>query len=118
MDQAGELFDTEFTQILALKNQMARIMAILESTLKAYELSNTKNTVPALKPVLSKYLDKTIWHVRDETIDSCILQERKGIENNVEKDTVNNYVWKFNMIERYVAAFINAGYGFASSTGA
>jgi hypothetical protein len=117
MDQAGELFDTDFTQILAHPNQMAKILACLESSLKAYELSNTKNTIPVLKPVFNKYLDKTIWHVRDETIDSVILQERKGIENNAEKDTVNNYVWKINMVERYVSSVINSGYGFASSTG-
>lgn len=117
MDQSGELFDTEATQILAHKNQMARIMAVLESTLKAYELSNTKNTVPALKPVLSKYLDKTLWHLRDETIDSCVYQERKGMENNVEKDAVYNYVWKVNFIERYCAGFINSGYGFITSSG-
>lgn len=116
-DQAGKLFDTEATQILAHKNQMARIMAVLESTLKAYELSNTKNTVPALKPVLSKYLSKTYWHLRDETIDSVIYQERKGMEHNIEKDAVNNYVWKINFIERYAGSIINPGYGFVSSTG-
>jgi hypothetical protein len=117
-DQAGKLFDTEATQILAHKNQMARIMAVLESSLKAYELSNTKNTVPTLKPVLSKYLSKTYWHLRDETIDSVILQERQGMEHNVEKDAILNYVWRANFIERYCSSIINPGYGFVSSTGA
>lgn len=117
VDQAGELFDTEATQILAHKNQMARVMAILESSMKAYELSNTKNTVPALKPVFSKYLDKTKWHLRDETIDSVVLQERKGLEQNVERDTVYNYRYLVNMIERYCAGCINNGYGFVTSTG-
>ena len=117
MDQAGELFDTEFTQILAHKNQMAKILAVLESSLKAYELSNTKNTVPVLKPVFNKYLSKTLWHVRDETIDSVVYQERKGIENNVERDATYNYKWLVNLIERYAASCINNGYGFATSTG-
>lgn len=116
-DQAGELFDTEATQIIAHKNQMARIMAVLESSLKAYELSNTKNTVPALKPVFSKYLDKTKWHLRDETIDSVVLQERKGLEQNVERDAVYNYRYLINMVERYCAGAINNGYGFVTSTG-
>ena len=117
LDQAGELFDTEPTQLLAHKNQMARVMAVLESSLKAYELSNTKNTVPALKPVFSKFLDKTKWHLRDETIDSVVLQERKGLEQNVEKDAVINYRYLINMIERYCAGTINNGYGFVTSSG-
>lgn len=117
LDQAGELFDTEATQIIAHNNQMARIMAVLESSLKAYELSNTKNTVPALKPVFSKYLDKTKWHLRDETIDSVVLQERKGIESNTERDTVNNYRWLVNLVERYTAGCINNSYGFVTSSG-
>ena len=117
LDQAGELFDTEATQIIAHKNQMARVMAVLESSLKAYELSNTKNTVPALKPVFNKYLNKTRWHLRDETIDSVVLQERKGVEHNIERDAVLNYKWLINMVERYTAGCINNGYGFVTSTG-
>ena len=76
-DFAGNPFDTSATAILAHANHGASIKAILESNLKASELSNTKNTVPALKPILGKYISKTYWHLLDETIPSFIFQKVK-----------------------------------------
>lgn len=114
-DFAGNPFDTSATAILAHANNGANIKAILESNLKASELSNTKNTVPALKVILGKYISKTNWHLLDETIPSFIFQRRKGLTPFDDQDKTNtlNYYWA--MVERYRAAQINPGYGVISN---
>ena len=114
-DFAGNPFDTSATAILAHANHGANIKAILESNLKATELSNTKNTVPALKPILGRYISKTYWHLLDETIPSFIFQRRSGLAPFEDQDKIStlNYYWA--MVERYRAAVINCGYGFVSN---
>lgn len=114
-DFAGNPFDTSATAILAHANHGANIKAILESNLKASELSNTKNTVPALKPILGRYISKTYWHLLDETIPSFIFQRRSGLAPFEDQDKIStlNYYWA--MVERYRAAVINCGYGFVSN---
>lgn len=117
-DFAGNPFDTSATAILAHANHGANIKAILESNLKASELSNTKNTVPALKPILGKYISKTCWHLLDETIPSFIFQRRSNLQPFEDQDKIStlNYYWA--MVERYRAAIINPGYGIISNAGA
>lgn len=114
-DFAGNPFDTAATAILAHSNHGASIKAILESNLKASELSNTKNTVPALKPILGRYISKTYWHLLDENIPSFIFQRRSGLQpfDDQDKTGTLNYYWA--MVERYRAAVINTGYGFVSN---
>lgn len=116
-DQAGKLFDTEGTKIIAHKYKQALLLAILESYLKAIELSNTKNTIPALKPVFNRYINEDPWHIVDETIDSVILQERRGLSSNIEQDKINTLDFFFNVFERYKTAIINPGYAHVSSPG-
>lgn len=114
-DYAGNPFDTSATAILAHANHGANIKAILESNLKASELSNTKNTVPALKPILGRYISKTYWHLLDETIPSFIFQRRSGLAPFEDQDKIStlNYYWA--MVERYRAAQINPSYGIVSN---
>jgi hypothetical protein len=113
----GDVFDTSATAILAHKDKGALIKAVLESTLKASELSNTKNTVPSLKVILSKYLSADPWHLLDESIASVIMQIRQGLKTHSEFDAKDTLVWYFNAYERYKAAIIHDGFGFVSSTG-
>lgn len=114
-DFAGELLDTEATAILAHKDRMATVNAVLQSNLKAQELSNTKNTVPMLKAIFSKYINKWYWHLLDENIDSFIFQRRTPLQPIKDQDKINtlNYYWA--MVERYRAAQINPGYGHVSN---
>ena len=114
-DYAGNPFDTSATAILAHRDNEATMKSILMSTLKAGELSNTKNTVPALKIIVGRYISKTYWHLLDENIDSFIFQRRTALRPTSdwdERDTLN-YYWA--MIERYRAAQINPGYGHVSN---
>lgn len=115
LDYAGNTFDTTPTAILAHTNNGAVIKSVLESNLKASELSNTKNTVPALKVILSRYISKTYWHLLDESIPSFIFQRRKGLTPFEDQDKIStlNYYWA--MVERYRAAQINPGYGHISN---
>lgn len=114
-DYAGNLFDTSATAILAHKNKGAQIKSVLESNLKAQELSNTKNTVPALNVILGKYINANYWHLLDENIPSFIFQRRSALQPFEDQDTRDtlNYYWA--MVERYRAAQINPGYGHVSN---
>lgn len=116
-DQAGKNFDTEGTKIIAHKYKQALLLAILESYLKAIELSNTKNTIPALKPVFNRYINVEPWHIVDETIPSVIMQSRRGLSANIEQDKINTLDYFFNVFERYKSAIIHPGYGHVSSPG-
>lgn len=116
-DQSGELFDTEGTQIIAHKDKMALVLSILESALKAQELSNTKNTVPALKPYFNRYINATKWYIRDEVIDSVILQERIGLQASMTQDKINTLDYFFTIYERYKCSVINPSYGIVGSLG-
>jgi hypothetical protein len=115
MDYAGNPFDTSATAILAHSNNGANIKAVLESNLKASELSNTKNTVPTLKVILGRYISKTYWHLLDENIPSFIFQRRTNLQPFDDQDTRStlNYYWA--MVERYRAAQINPGFGHVSN---
>lgn len=113
----GDVFDTSATAILAHKDKGALIKSILESTLKAAESSNTKNTVPSLKVILSKYLSAAPWHLIDENIASVIMQIRSGLKTHSEFDAKDTLVWYFNAYERYKAALIHPGFGFVTSAG-
>ena len=113
----GDIFDTNATAILAHKDKGALIKSILESTNTALQQSNTKNTVPSLKVILSKYLSAAPWHLLDEAISSVILQTRSGLKTNSEFDAKDTLVWYFNCWERYKAALIHPGFGFVASLG-
>lgn len=128
-NQSGELFDTTPTHLLTHSDKMYQVMAILESDLRALELSNTKNTLgeimPGLKPLFNKYLTMNTttgvapWHLIDMTLDGAgvIFQKRKGVTTDYyldKKDTLDFY---FNVHERYQSAVISPGYGFVSSLG-
>jgi len=112
---AGVPFKTKATAILAHVNQGATIKSVLESNLRAMELSNTKNTVPALKPILGTYINANYWHLLDESIPSFIFQRRSDLRKTSkwdESDTLN-YYWA--MFERYRVAQINPGFGHVSN---
>lgn len=112
---AGSPFRSRANVLLAHVNNGAVIKAILESNLRAMELSNTKNTVPAIKPVLSTYMSTTNWHLIDDTITSFIFQRRSPLRKTSswdEKDTLNYYWAAF---ERYRVAQINPGFGHVSN---
>lgn len=116
-NHSGGKFDTDATAILAHKNQQATVQAVLASSLKAMELSNTKNTVPALKAIFSRYINKVYWHLLDEDIVSVILQKRKGLTTDYDYDKRDTFNFYFNAHERYRAAIIHPGFGHVSSQG-
>jgi hypothetical protein len=92
---------------------------MLQSALKPFETSitNTKNTIPQLKPIFSSYLNTNKVHIIDESIDSAIMQKRKGITSEYDYDNRDTFNWYFNIHERYKAAMINPGFGFVTITG-
>ena len=112
---AGVPFRTRATAILAHVNNGAVIKSVLESNLMAQELSNTKNTVPMLKPILSTYMNATNWHLLDEKIPSFIFQRRSDLRKTSswdDRDTLNYYWAAF---ERYRVGQINPGFGHVSN---
>jgi phage major head subunit gpT-like protein len=115
-DYAGNLFlGTQATAFMSHKNHESRFNAIQQSNLKAYELSNTKNTVPKLKGIFGKFLNAYYWHLLDENIDSFIYQKRRGLQELEDQDRIKNGNYYWNMNERYRMAQINPGFGHVSN---
>jgi hypothetical protein len=112
---AGIPFRTKANAILAHVNMGSVIKSVLESNLRAQELSNTKNTVPALTPILSTYISEHPWHLLDRNIDSFIFQRRSDLRKTSKWDETDtlNYYWA--AFERYRAAQINPGFGHVSN---
>ena len=117
-DQAGEPMDTEATAILVHRNYETLVASILQSSNKALEQSNTKNTLPSLKLITNKYIAQLPWGLLDEMIDSVIFQRRKGVTPEYDYDKRSTFNWYFNIHERYKAAKIHDGYGFVWQAGA
>jgi len=114
-DYAGNLFDTSADAILAHRDQQANVNAVLQSNLKAGEMSNTKNTVPMLKAIFGRYINKYYWHLLDTNLDSFIMQRRSGLEPIKDQDKINTLNFYWAMVERYRMANISNGYGLVSN---
>lgn len=127
-DQAGDFFDTVPTHLLVHPNKMYTALAILESSLMAFELSNTKNTTQEVMPVKvvsNNYLDYTTatdvspWFLLDRTLNDAgaVLQVKKGLTLKTWWEN-NNEVFRGTLHERYGVGVISPGYGIVGSTGA
>jgi hypothetical protein len=113
----GDLFFTRPDAILAHRDRQTYIFAMLQSALHPFEQSNTKNTIPQLKTIFSSYTDANKVHILDTSIDSAILQKRKGLTSGYDYDERDTFNFYFNVHERYKAAMINPGFGFVTITG-
>jgi hypothetical protein len=126
-DQAGQLFDTYPTHIVIHPDKFYTLAAILESVLKPFELSNTKNTVGskyALQIIQNKRIDMDTstgvskWFLLDKTIQGagCILLKRQGMKmSSYQDDKTKDY--RADVYERYITQFVAPGYGIVGSLG-
>ena len=117
LNHAGEAFDTMATAILAHKNLQSTIVQVMDSTLVAFESSNTKNAVPQLKQIYTRYIAALPWFLIDEELNPLIFQRRKGLVTEYDydkRDTFNHY---FNAHERYRTGCITPGFGIVGSPG-
>lgn len=114
----GEKFQTSPDKILMNKKRQIQFAALMGSSLKAFESSNTKNTLPVLSVIFGTYLDELLVHFIDTTIDSAIFQRRKGLTQGYDYDNRETFNFYFNVHERYETGMINPGFGFVTLTGA
>lgn len=117
MNHQGEKFDTLPTQLLAHRDRQTQVLALLQSALVAFENSNTKNTIPQLRPTFNRYIDELMVHLIDESIDSIVLQRRKGLHTEYDYDKRSTFNWFYNIHERYITGCINNGFGFITIKG-
>lgn len=126
-NQAGDFMDTEPTHLLIHPNKLYVAIALLESQLLAFELSNTKNMVNDVMPIrviVNKYLDYnhstkvSPWFLIDKTLTDAgmILQNRQNVVLKTwwEEDDLT---MKGTVHERYNVGVISPGYGFVGSPG-
>lgn len=112
LNHYGEKFETKADKLLLnIKNQ-TMVMALLSSNLKPFENSNTKNTIPQLTLVFGSYLSSILFHFIDSTVDTAIMQKRKGLNTEYDYDKRSTFNFYFNTHERYKTAMINPGFGF------
>jgi hypothetical protein len=81
---------------------MITVEEIFASTLKAYELSNTSNKLPKLKPVYSTYMTSlTAWFLRDRNFDHILFQWFMKTVFDQDEDKVNTKDMFFNALAIY-----------------
>lgn len=108
----GEKFETKPDSLLLnIKNQTEAV-ALLSSNLKPFETSNTKNTIPQLTLKFASYIAENLYHFIDSSIDTAIMQKRKGMTPAYDYDGRSTFNFYFNVHERYKTAMINPGFGF------
>jgi hypothetical protein len=125
-DQAGDFMDTEPTHLLIHPNKLHIALQILESTLMAFELTNTKNVsqdVMPIKLITNKYLDYSStgvspWFLIDKALDDAgaILQKKRGIFLKTWWEN-NNQVYRAAAMELYGVGIVSPGYQIVGSTG-
>lgn len=113
----SDKFFTTPSAVLAHRDRQTNIFAMLQSSLMPFENTNTKNTIPQLKTIFSSYINELQVHILDETIDSAIMQQRKGLKDGYHYDEKETFNFYYNVHERYKAAMINPGFGFVTITG-
>ena len=127
-DQAGIFFDTSPTHLLIHPNKIYTALAILESNLMAFELSNTKNVANDVMPVrvvTNNYLHYTAatgvspWFLLDRKLQDAgaVLQVKKGLTLKTWWED-DNEVFRGTLHERYGTGIVSPGYGIVGSTGA
>ena len=127
-DQAGIFFDTSPTHLLIHPNKIYTALAILESNLMAFELSNTKNVANDVMPVrvvTNNYLNYTAatgvspWFLLDRKLQDAgaVLQVKKGLTLKTWWED-DNEVFRGTLHERYGTGIVSPGYGIVGSTGA
>ena len=84
-NHAGKPMRAWANQILTHEYNMIEIEEIFNSVLKPYEESNTKNTLPKLRPAYSRWLTSlTAWFLRDTEYEHAIIQFYKGYRNKMD----------------------------------
>jgi phage major head subunit gpT-like protein len=127
-DHAGTIYPTKATHLLANTMQQFTIVELLQSSLLAFELSNTVNSLNKVAPlgvILNDYIDHTSkgdsyspWFLLDKTLEKagCYMQYRGGmqLETEINFKTKN---WEYTVEEEYAVAFVSPGYGVIASQG-
>jgi len=117
LNHSGEKFYTAPTSMLLHRDRQTQALAMLQSSQRPFENTNTKNTIPQLKLVFSTYIDQLPVHLIDESIDSVIFQQRKKLTDDFEYDNKDTFNFYYNVHERYKAGLINSGFGFVTIAG-
>ena len=97
-NHAGGPMQSDPKILITHKYNMLAVKEILGSNLQAHELSNTKNVLPDLKPVFSRYLtSKTAWFLEDTDYQHILFQWFKKTEFGEGEDKVvapgDLYLW-------------------------
>jgi len=113
----GEVFHTSADTILMHRNYQTQYQALVQSNLVPFESSNTKNTIPQLKAVFNRYISELPVFFLDSSIDTAVMQKRKGLVSEYDYDKRFTFNFYFNVHERYETGMINPGYGFVRLSG-
>jgi hypothetical protein len=126
-DMSGEYMDTNATHLLIHPNKMFQALELLNSTLMAWELMNTKNSLQDIAPVKileNKYLnynytyDTSPWFMLDRNITKagCVLQKKKGLTLKTWFEN-EDLSLKGIAYEIYGVGMVAPGYGYVASLG-
>lgn len=125
-NQAGRRFPTHATHILAHEDKSFALVELLQSSLMAWEISNTKNSLQSKdfsKIIYNNYLDydidtdKSPWFLLDKTLKAgVVLQVKQALKlHTFYDDKTLDYCGL--AYEMYGAGMTASGYGIVGSEG-
>lgn len=120
-DQAGRKFRTRPTHILFHPTKMFLYTELFGSQLMAFELSNTKNSLPSIAPMIpltDLFLEEAPWYMLDKTLYAGVVFQR---QEDVIAETwweKGNAEYRGSVRERYGIGTVAPGYGIIGNLGA
>jgi hypothetical protein len=104
LNHAGGRFKSFPTNGMTHIQNMMDIEEIYGSTLKANEISNTKNSLPKIKWVYATYLASlTAWFMWDSKFEHVLFQEHTGTAFDQDEDKISTKNMYYNAIGLYAA---------------
>lgn len=113
----GQKYPTRADKMLANRKREVEIAAMLQSQLRPFEESNTKNTTYQIKTMFNLYIEELPVYLIDSSIPSFIMQRRKNMTMAFDYDKRSTFNFYFNVHERYRFAIINPGFGWVKIDG-
>jgi phage major head subunit gpT-like protein len=97
VDEAGNKIQAVARQLIVGPDLEFTAKEIVKSTNQAFELSNTKNSIEGLDPVIMDYIEGAKWALRDPSFDNLafLVREKEWFDSQQLPKTVDFFVFGY-----------------------
>ncbi len=116
VNEAGVLIQARGKKLFAGPELEFTVLEITKSTNQAFELSNTKNVIEGLQPVIMDYITGDTWGIKDPNIENLMFKwrERPFYDSQTLPKTIDFFMYG---VTRYDVGYIDPR-GLVASQGA